>query len=67
MKNLRSPLRLSFLSPFFYLYIGHYNGWFRLLNFGIYWKNLRKCDLSFSERNLLASGFKVGNYFIGRL
>ena len=38
--------------------------WFRLFGYGLHFKDLRKFQLIFSERNRLRKSFRIGNWSI---
>lgn len=42
-------------------------GWFRLFGFGLYWKDVNKNPLLFSERNGYVKNIRLGKWFIGVL
>lgn len=39
-------------------------GWFRIMGYGLSWKNTKKHDLIFSERYGYRKGFRIGKYII---
>ena len=51
----------------FTIYFGNRIGWFRLFGVGMKWKDLRKHDLLFSERNGYTKYIRIRNWTFGYL
>jgi hypothetical protein len=45
-------------------YVNDGAGGFRLFGFGIYWRDLRRSKILFSERRGYSRVFKVGNFVV---
>jgi hypothetical protein len=58
---------IHFGLPGFDLYAGNGIAWFRVFGWGLHWKDLRRHQLNFSERNGLVKKLRIGDWLFGGL